>query len=563
MSASNSAKAPVLVVGAGPGGLIAALALAQHGVPVRVIEKLPAFHTASRGAGTQPRSLEIYNFLGLWPDIRKELMSVPPFVSYKLPGGTEVERTWSLWEAVEPTPDRPFINNVGSGISQYVIEGLMRKHLAKYSVEPELSAELVSFVQDSDGVTATIKHAGGTDHETTETFRASYIIGSDGARGPTRRLIGALFEGQTKDLDGQIWADAEVEGLAADKWHLWSDKNVSVSARNTEREGQFHIGLVGIGFDPIEYLDKDKFVAFIHEHTGRKDLKITNFTSLSYWKPKMRMVSRFYNGRAFILGDAAHVHSPTGGQGLNTTIQDSFNLAWKMALVHKGLAKPELLSTFEAERLPVVALMLATTSGLYANIVADKVREEKEKEENTSGFFKWRNQALFHLDINYRWSPLVLDARGNGDDLDALKARAYIGYQGEDLHAGDRAPEAPKLVDASGKESSLFEIFKPTLHTVLVFSPELDHTDGHVDAVLDLVKELPEGTCQTVVIARNGLPKTRSGAAVYHDKEGYAFRTYGVPEGKVTVAAVRPDDYVGAFVFDANSLKLYFSKIFV
>ncbi|KAI0816870.1 monooxygenase [Trametes gibbosa] len=561
MPASDGSKPPVLVVGAGPGGLVAALALAQNGVPVRIIEKLPAFHTASRGAGVQPRSLEVYHFLGLLPDIHKRLQHTPPFVSYKLPGGTEVARTWSLYEIIEPTTDRPFTNIDGALISQHLLEGVFRAHLAKYGIQPELSTELVSFTQDFDGVTATIKHAEGTDRETTETFLASHVIGSDGGRGPTRRQIGATFEGQTKDVDGQVWADAHVEGLATNKWHLWSGETFSVSMRPTEEEGQFHIGIVGIGFDPIEYLDQTKFIAFIHEHTDRRDLKISNFTSLSYWKPKMRMVNKFYNGRAFILGDAAHVHSPTGGQGLNTTIQDSFNLAWKMALVYKGLAKPDILSTFEAERLPVVALMLAATSGLYAHIVAKK--EFDEQEDNKNGNFKWRNRALFHLDLNYRWSPLVLDARGNGDDLNALKAKAYIGYQGEDLHAGDRAPDAPKLVNATGEVTSLFNIFKPNMHTILVFSPEQDYTNDHVETVFNAVKELPKGTCQLMVIARNGLPKARNGVAVYQDKESYAFDTYRVPRGKMTVVAVRPDGYVGAFVFNADSLKMYFSKILV
>lgn len=119
-----------------------------------------------------------------------------------------------------------------------------------------------------------------------------------------------------------------------------------------------------------------------------------------------------------------------------TRLHLKFNLAWKIALVYKGLAKPELLSSFEAERLPVVTLMLATTSGLYNRFVVNKDSAPPKDPKDKSGFLMWRNNALFMMEINYRWSPIVLDARGNGDDVDALKAKAYEGYPGEDVHAG-------------------------------------------------------------------------------------------------------------------------------
>lgn len=200
--------------------------------------------------------------------------------------------------------------------------------------------------------------------------------------------------------------------------------------------------------------------------------------------------------------------------------------------------------------------MLAATSGLYKRVVASKDLKDKSRS------LEWRNNALFMLDINYRWSPIVLDARGNGNDVDTLKAKAYEGYPGEDVHAGDRAPGAPALIDAWGKATSLHEIFRPTLHTVLVFFPETEEAPGQVDAVLRTVKALPKGTCQVVILARHGAPTAHCGAAGYHDSQGHAFGFYRVEEGKFTVVAVRPDAYVGAFVYDADSLQAYFSRIF-
>ncbi|KAI0659090.1 FAD binding domain-containing protein [Cubamyces menziesii] len=558
---SKPESKPVLVVGAGPAGLMAALNLTKNGVPVRIIEKLPEFHHASRGTGAHARSLEIYYYLGMLDDFLNIASGVPDMVAYKLPGGTEPQKTWKLWDPMTPTPDRPIVGEKKVSLGQYRLEGIFRKHLSALGVNIELATELVDCVQDDEGITATLKK---NDSEV-EKARFAYVIGADGARGVTRKLIGATFAGQTKEADGQVWADLELEGLSDDYWHLWSEPGrftVTIRASG-DGENHFHAGIIGVNFDPIDLTDPEKFVNFIYENTGRRDLKFKNFLSISYWKPKMRMVNKFYSGRAFIVGDAAHVHSPTGGQGLNTSVQDSFNLAWKIALVYKGYARPELLSSFEAERLPVVSHMLSNTTELYGHIVAEKDGATREVDEDRSGFLQWRNKALFQLDINYRWSPIVLDARGQGDlDETALKARAYVGYPGEPVHAGDRAPGAPGLVDASGKEIRLHDIFKTTLHTILIFSPETPDAEKQIDAVIKTVQSLPENTAQVVILGRHGVPKARDGTVGYHDTQGYAYGAYYAEEDKVTVVAVRPDTYIGAFVFEADDLKSYFSLIF-
>ncbi|KAI8990583.1 FAD binding domain-containing protein [Trametes punicea] len=552
---------PVLIVGAGPTGLIAALSLAKHGVPVRVVEKLPAFHTATRGTGAHARSLEIYHFLGVLDDYLRVAEPLPEMRSYELPGGTEPLRTWKLWVPSDVTPDRPILGNPKIMLGQYGLEGIFRDHLAKHGVEIELDTELVDLEQGANGVKVTLRKDG--DH--TEEASVAYVIGTDGARGVTRKLIGAKFEGVTKEADGQVWADVEVEGLSPQYWHLWSqpDKFTITMRANGDSEGHYHVGIIGINYDPVDLTDPEKFMNFIFENTGRRDLKFKNLRSLSYWKPKIRMVNKFYLGRVFIAGDAAHIHAPTGGQGLNASIQDSFNLAWKLALVYKGLATSQLLSSYEAERLPVVAEILANTTALYNHIVPRNGEPAKEVKNDKTAFLQWRNQALAQLEINYRWSPIVVDAKGKGIDEVTLKARAFIGYPGEEVHAGDRAPDAPGLTNEFGQETRIHDILNPTCHLVLIFAPEADDADEEIDSVINTCRSLaPEGTVQTAVLARHAVPKTREGTAAYHDTNGHAFGAYHVEEGKVTVVAVRPDTYIGAFVYDAAGLQTYFSRIF-
>ncbi|CDO69064.1 hypothetical protein BN946_scf184992.g13 [Trametes cinnabarina] len=566
---TNKATKEILVVGAGPAGLIAALSLAKQGVTVRVIEKQTAFHVTSRGTGTHARTLEVYRFLGLLDDYLDVAVPMPQMRSYKLPGGTEPSRTWRLWEPIPPTPDRPILGNSKVLLGQYRLESIIRNHLAKLGVHVELATELVDLKHDGDGVTVKLKKNGT---ETVEETRVAYVIGSDGAKGITRKLMGATFQGQTKDEDGQVWADVELEGLTSEasssltNIELINVNLISVTMlANGDGDHHFHIGIMGIGFDPVELTDPKKFVEFISENIGRHDITFKRIISITYWKPKTCMVNRFYSGRVFIVGDAAHVHSPTGGQGLNTSIQDSFNLAWKLALVYNGLAPPELLASYETERLPVVNQMLATTNALYQRLAAYTSKGAGvQSADPQAALLQWHNVAtLSQLNINYRWSSIVHDARGNGgiDDW-ALRARAFEGYPNEPVHAGDRAPDAPAIFDASGQRTQLHDIFKPMIHAVVVFTTGVGDAEK-IDSVIQTVRALPKGTCQIVLLGRDTLPEPRDGVATYKDAEGHAFAAYHIEEGRVTVVAVRPDGYVGAFVHDAAGVQTYFSHIFL
>ncbi|RDX54609.1 monooxygenase [Lentinus brumalis] len=556
--ANTTQTSSVLIIGAGPSGLAAALTLAQNGIPIRIIDKATEFHKSSRGGGLHPRTMEFYRFLGVAQDAKSLGRPLPPVQMYKLPGGTEVVANWKLFEDMHLTPDRP---EETTTVSQYINEGIFRDHLSKYGVHVELGTEPASIEQDASGVTVSLKHAGVDE---AETARFVYVIGADGARGFTRKAIGAKFEGETKEADGQTWADIEVEGISSDFWHVWTETGkFSILMRPKKEPGKFHVGIVGQDFDPADLAtDPTKFCEFFYANTGRKDILLKNFTSLTYWKPKMRMVNKLYDGRVFLCGDIAHVHSPTGGQGLNTGVGDSFNLAWKVALVYKGLASPELLATYQTERMPVIAHVLAVTSNLYTGLVHRQQDDSPARStKEATSFFKWRNNALRQLEVNYRWSPVVFDARGIlGMDEQTLQAHAYEGYPGESVRAGDRAPDAPGLADATGSETSLFDIFKPYKHTLLIFAPE--QVGSRTEEVVAAARNSPLGSViQTLVLDRHGVPAAVEGASAYHDKEGHAHKAYGVDEETLSVVVVRPDGYIGAFVNDVDGLQAYFTRI--
>ncbi|KAJ7765873.1 hypothetical protein DFH07DRAFT_867056 [Mycena maculata] len=529
-------------VGAGPAGLILALFLVKSGLTPRIIDKDPTFHTGSRRFGIQSRTFELLQTLGLLPATQAAAMPIPTMRAYKLPGGTIPAKTWDLYPKGRVWPDRPHAN--GACLGQSALEGIMRAELAWHGVEVERARELVGFTQDADGVVARIRGQDGVSHRRRRGPRCVGSVGdpfaylSDGtAAGPTRKLLG-----------------------------------LTIMARPLAPGGKtFGIGTTGLNFDPVELADEVKVKGFIHEQTRRTDLVFGEFSWLSYFKPNMRMVNKFGEGRVFLVGDAAHVHSPTGGQGMNTSVQDSSNLAWKLALVLKGQAPPVLFETYNTERLPIVAQMLLATSALYTHTVAQvppsqatETKVVEPEDENASGWLLWRNSALEMYGINYRYSPLVFDNTAIEGTHEEMRARAYEGYEGSGtLRAGDRAPEAPGLL-LEGNATSLFGLFDPALHTVLVFLPTKEGALAKLEGVTRVVAAYPAGTVQpfTIYKDRDRSAEGGRGARAVVDVDGHAFAAYLIGDDEFCVVVVRPDGFIGAIVSGVEGMDRYFGNIF-
>lgn len=262
-------------------------------------------------------------------------------------------------------------------------------------------------------------------------------------------------------------------------------------------------------------------------------------------------LSTSYKENSTTILDAAHCHSPTGGQGLNSSVQDSINLAWKLALVQKGFSPTKLLESYSAERLVVIAEMLKVTTDLYDKTAA-LVRDP------TSGDSAWaRGGDLSMLGINYRGSSIILE----DTDTAVPDGGAYARPEAGRVVPGYRAPDAPGLVEpGSTVPTRLFAVFGTAFHTVLVFGGD---TASHV-SVGEILRRFPDGVVLSLLLSPAGTNLPNSGLnKVLEDRDGHAYAGYGAVLDKLTVVVVRPDGVVGAVVSEVKGIEEYFRLIFV
>ncbi|KAL1755003.1 FAD binding domain-containing protein [Schizophyllum commune] len=538
-------------VGAGPTGSSLALSLLKSGVSVRLIDKLPQPRVGQKGNGIQPRTIEVLNLLGVLDDFWKRSINLKRLRLYEMPGATKVAKEIALEPIVDPTPDKPWPNLRVMGQDRF--EALLYEHLAKHGCEVERGTELRSFTQDADKVTAELVKAD----DSVEHADFEFLVGCDGGHSTVRHGLGLAFLGETLHEKPMMLGDIEVKGLDDAYWHMF-DSNMG-GAANGETAHTYCLfrtsevpGLATVmagGENASDKLDtRDGIIEHFLNLTGRKDVEFGELKCASWWRPNIRMVDSLGEGRVFVAGDAAHTHSPTGAQGMNSSIQDGFNLAWKLALVHKKLASLNLLSTYTSERLPVIAAMLQKTTELY-NKTSKAFKEHGAAYAKASDAMWERKSELQQLGVNYRGSDIVLDERNSAKD--AMPSAYGSGAGG--LRAGDRAPCAPLRGEGVQK---LFDVLDSMRHTVLVFTAD----EGKAKAVVDAVKALPDGVAQTTVIVPQGKALNIPGVKVVEDVEGHAYRTYQVG-GEPAAFVVRPDGAIGAIVFEAEGVARYFAKI--
>ena len=483
----------VLIVGAGPTGLTLACELARRQVSFRLIEAAAGPQPGSRGKGVQPRSLEVFHDLGIVDRVLANGQMAMPMRSTDPHG--QVTLGGSIPEALRGRADIPY---PASAITpQWRVEEALRLRLGELGGGVEFGTSLVSFAQSPESVSALVVEGGEA-----ETVTASWLVGCDGGHSVVRKQAGIAFEGETRDAVRMIVADLEVDGLDREAWHMWwHDEGLVGLCPLPSTEVFQYQASVPPGQDAD--LGRANLQATLERRSGRRDIRLHEPEWSSSWRANIRLADRYREGRVFLAGDAAHVHSPAGGQGMNTGIQDAYNLGWKLAAVVKG-ASPALLDSYAAERRPVAAGVLALSNA----------RLEQVLERNASA--TRRDASTIQLDINYRGSVLARD------DRDAAAV----------LRAGDRAPDATQLTTLDG-ERRLFEAMRGARFTLLSF--------GAAPAL----EAAPFGLRTLHVV---GQP---SGPDDLADTAGHLARAYGASAR--TLVLIRPDGYIG-LISDAGDV---------
>jgi 2-polyprenyl-6-methoxyphenol hydroxylase-like FAD-dependent oxidoreductase len=361
-------KDQVLIAGAGPVGLTMALELARYGVPVRVIDKIPEASHTSRAVALWPRTLELLDRSGAAADIIA--MGNKVTVANIVSGGRPVA-SLSLDQIPSPYP-------FALMAPQYDTEAVLRRHLAAHGVTPDLGVELLGFEQGADGLSARLREPDGA--ERIEPY--AYLVACDGAHSVVRQHLGLDFKGDTLGLD---WTqgDFHLSGYPFPSSQMaifWHEDGPLLFFPMAPDRARIITSLGPSTATPPVALDQEAFQKML-DARGPGGITLTGTEWVSAFRINERQVGDYRSGRVFLAGDAAHIHSPAGGQGMNTGMQDAINLAWKLALVIRGLASaPALLESYDLERRPVGALVIAasgrmTRIGTLADHTLQHVRD--------------------------------------------------------------------------------------------------------------------------------------------------------------------------------------------
>jgi 2-polyprenyl-6-methoxyphenol hydroxylase-like FAD-dependent oxidoreductase len=416
-------EAQILIIGAGPTGLVLAVWLAHLGIKPRIVDKADAPGKTSRAVGVQARTLELYSPLGLARSVVENGLQA---------------RAMNIW-AKGKHKGRLQLGEIGEDLSPFPYlliypqdehEKLLIERLHEMGVRVERPVECVGLMARGEKVSAQLRHSDGS----IETCEADYVAGCDGAHSCIRNALGIGFSGGTYEHLFYV-ADVEASGPTMNGEAHFALENNGDFLACLALDPHEHVRLIGTMRDPAQGKSGDlgwEDVSKLVIDRLRLDVKRVNW--FSTYRVHHRVASSFRVGRTFILGDAAHIHSPVGGQGMNTGIGDASNLAWKLVSVIRGDADPLLLDTFEEERLPFANRLVKTTDRAFtmlssSNPLAVAVRVNIVPQLVSKLFhFKRVRRLLFNtvsqIKVNYRNSKLSVGIAGGvsgGDRLPWIK----------------------------------------------------------------------------------------------------------------------------------------------
>ncbi|KUL36180.1 FAD-dependent oxidoreductase [Streptomyces regalis] len=385
----------VLIVGAGPTGLTLGIDLARQEVDALVVERADGLFPGSRGKGIQPRTMEVFDDLGVLDAIRAAGGSYPVGMIWQ--DGERVGEH-QMFDPAEVGEDAPYTEPWM--VPQWRTQEILLARLEELGGKVAFGREVVGLAQDDEGVR--------TEFADGSAVRARYAVAADGGRSAVRRALGIGMTGETVDPNPMLVADVRISGLDRDNWHIFpppgeGDGFLAICPLAGTEDFQL-IAQFAEGNEPDLSLAGIREVVAARSHLSRAD--VTELRWASDFRPRAALADRFREGRVFLAGDAAHVHSPAGGQGLNTSVQDAYNLGWKLGAVLGGDTPESLLDTYEEERRPIAADMLGLSTGVHRGEVR-------------------RGEATRQLGLGYRDSSLTKETRTNPGRV----------------HAGDRAPD--------------------------------------------------------------------------------------------------------------------------
>ncbi|SHF80314.1 FAD-dependent monooxygenase [Streptoalloteichus hindustanus] len=504
----------VLIAGAGPTGLTLACDLLRRGIGCRVVDRAAEPSRGSRGFGVKPRTMEVFHDLGVADRVLaggrtdshlRFHLGHPPLFDLRTPA--------------EPASARSAYPNSVS-LPQWRTEAILRARLAELGGEVDFGCELTDFAADEDGVTATLRQDDGTAPATTETVRARYLVGADGGRSFVRHRLGLAFRGSTDEEARALLADARVRGLADDAVHLWLGDSGLLVLRPTPHADTWQV-VASLHPDAAgEWPEAtvETLRRAVVERTGRDDIELGEPEWLSVWRYNLRMVDQYRAGRVFLAGDAAHVHSPFGAFGMNTGIQDAYNLGWKLALVMRGRAEESLLDTYEAERLPVARAVLA---------------------ESDRRFSAATPPAALRPLLRFLIKPfLARQQRQDREDRPRYRDSSlslHLGSPRARVRAGDPAPGGVGRIPGESRPVLLLDLMRGKHFTLLAFGA------GSAEAAERVVRGHEE-TLRVYAVTSTDRPAS-GGVRTIADTSGGIRRAYGARENSLVV--IRPDGHIG------------------
>jgi 2-polyprenyl-6-methoxyphenol hydroxylase-like FAD-dependent oxidoreductase len=408
---------PILVVGAGPVGLLLAGELYRHGVPCRIVDA-GGHRNLPRAIAVHARTLEIFASLGLFAEA---LERGKPCRAIHLHDGRAPLARIDLGAVDSPL-------SLALCLPQHQTEAILEAHLERLGGRVERGVRLVDLQQDPASVTVTLE-----DHRARTTERFAWVVGCDGARSATRQLLGVPFEGT--DIPGFYAVGAfQVEGpIDTSAAHVFFAPEGPLAMLPLPAPGAMRVALDLPDLEQPHALDLPFFQDLI-DTRGPRGTRLSEPRDISALRMQQRIVPRFRHGRVFLAGDAAHVHAPLGGQGMNTGLQDAHNLAFRLALAARGVAADGLLDAYDAERRPVAEALLrgVEASQLWAGLRHPAARTLRDGAirflSRFEGVRRRAAEGIAEVAVGYPESPWV------GEDIDAPL---------EGPSPGERAPDAP------------------------------------------------------------------------------------------------------------------------